>query len=92
MSLVLIFLILKIYYNGINSEIFNQIWYPELLYDYTKKYYLDNNNPEKAENLKHMIVDPENYLKDTNLSLEDIINDETKQLEITYKFIYRKRK
>ena len=82
MSLVLVFLILKIYYNGINSEIFNQIWYPELLYDYTKKYYLDNNNPEKAENLKHMIVDPENYLKDTNLSL---INDSMKFLYDKYK-------
>ena len=34
----------------------------------------------------------EEFVKATNLSLEDIVNDETKQLEITYKFIYRKRK
>ena len=80
MSFVYIFLILLIYYNEINSDILKEIWSPEQLYDYTKKYYLDNNNPKKSENLKYMIVDPENYLNNTNLSL---INN-------TMKFLYDK--
>ena len=68
MSLIKIFLILLINNYGILSDIINQIWEPESLYDYTKKYFLDNNNPDKSINLKHMIVDPENYLKNNNLS------------------------
>ena len=47
--------------NGDYSEKVKETWDPELLYEYTKKYYLSNNK-DKNENLKHMIVDPENYL------------------------------
>lgn len=42
-------------------------WDSDILYDYTKKYYLGD-NPNKNTNLKHMIIDPENYLKDADLS------------------------
>ena len=41
-------------------------WDSDILYDYTKKYYLGD-NPNKNTNLKHMIIDPENYLKDADL-------------------------
>lgn len=34
----------------------------------------------------------EDFVQATGLTLEDVVNDETKQLEITYKFVYRKRK
>jgi len=68
MSLIKIFLIFLINNYEINSEIINNIWEPESLYDYTKKYFLDNDNPDKSNNLKHMIIDPENYLKNNNLS------------------------
>ena len=52
-------------YSGINK------WEPDTLYEYTKEYFLNDTNPYKATNLNHMIVDPENYLK--NEDLEEII-------------------
>ena len=61
--LFLLLLIKKIYSNILIEE-----WEPESLYEYTKKNYLENNNPEKSSNLKYMIVDPENYLKNNDLS------------------------
>ena len=54
--------------DGEFSNIITQTWDPESLYEYTKKYYLGDNNPGKSYNLKHMIVDPENYLKNNDIS------------------------
>ena len=34
----------------------------------------------------------DDFINATGLTLEDVLNDETKQLEITYKFVYRKTK
>ena len=66
--LVLILLLLYINFDSIYSnEFINKEWDPELLYEYTKNNYLGN-NPEKNNNLKYMIVDPENYLKNNDLS------------------------
>ena len=67
-----ILLIIKLYLNkadNFDKHFTKKIkkWEPDLLYEYTKKYYL-NNNKEKNENLKHMIVDPENYLINDNIS------------------------
>ena len=45
-----------------------KIWDPDSLYNYTKINFLDSNNPNKSLNLKHMIVDPENYLEYSNLT------------------------
>ena len=44
------------------------IWDPDSLYNYTKLNFLDSNNPNKTSNLKHMIVDPENYLNYSDLT------------------------
>jgi hypothetical protein len=64
----LILLLLYINFDSIYSnEFINKEWDPELLYEYTKNNYLGN-NPEKNNNLKYMIVDPENYLKNNDLS------------------------
>ena len=46
----------------------DKIWDPDSLYDYTKSKFLDSKNPNKSTNLKYMIVDPENYLNNTDLS------------------------
>ena len=54
--------------NPQNSGVKNKIWDPDSLYDYTKENFLSKNNPNKESNLKHMIVDPENYLKNADLS------------------------
>ena len=68
MSLFFIFLLLIINYSEIDSNIYSEIWEPESLYNYTKENFLDNNNPKKSSNLKYMIVDPENYLRNNDLS------------------------
>ena len=44
------------------------IWDPDSLYNYTKINFLDSKNPNKASNLKHMIVDPENYLNYSDIT------------------------
>lgn len=50
------------------SIVYNiEVWDSDTLYDYTKKYYLGD-NPNKNTNLQHMIIDPENYLEDADLS------------------------
>ena len=63
-----IFSILLLSTNGICLNNFNEIWDPESLYEYTKVHFLDDNNPDKSTNLKNMIVDPENYLKNNDIS------------------------
>ena len=68
MSLFFIFLLLIINYCEIDSNIYSEIWEPESLYNYTKENFLDNNNPKKSSNLKYMIVDPENYLRNNDVS------------------------
>jgi len=45
-----------------------EIWDPDSLYNYTKINFLDSNNPNKTSNLKHMIVDPENYLNVSDIT------------------------
>ena len=52
----------KTVYEGIDT------WSPELLYEYAKKNYLSSNNIENISNIKYMLVDPENYLKNKDLS------------------------
>ena len=68
MSFILLLFGLLINYYEVFSNIITQTWDPESLYEYTKKYYLGDNNPGKSYNLKHMIVDPENYLKNNDIS------------------------
>ena len=68
--------------NPRNSEIKNKTWDPDSLYDYTKENFLSENNPNKSSNLKHMIVDPENYLKNADLS----------EINHNMKFLYDKFK
>jgi hypothetical protein len=47
-------------YNG-------RVWTAEDLYDYTSRFYLNENNPHFAQNIKYMVVDPENYLQYADL-------------------------
>ena len=72
---LLFFVLLSIAFN-------KEIWDPYSLYDYTKKNYLESNNPNKNSNLQHMIVDPENYLRGADLSE---INTRMKTLYEEYK-------
>ena len=69
-SIILYFLILyqlcfvinKTLYEGIDTRT------PELLYEYAKQKYLSINKRENISNIEYMIIDPENYLKNANLS------------------------
>lgn len=58
----LCFVINKKVYEGIDT------WTPELLYEYAKQKYFSINNQENVSNIEYMIIDPENYLKNANLS------------------------
>ena len=64
-----IMLLINISYNlssTLNEEI--RAWNPDALYDYTKEKFLSENNPKKSYYLKHMLVDPENYLRNKDIS------------------------
>ena len=68
--LLLIYFISQIIFISSSSEdpVYNaKIWTPESLYEYIKNTYLNRNNPDLDMNLKHMIVDPENYLEHADL-------------------------
>ena len=59
---ILSFVSCKTVYEGIDT------WSPELLYKYAKHNYLSSNNQQNISDINYMLVDPENYLKNANLS------------------------
>lgn len=69
--LIILYILILIFFSNSKefSSKYNDIteWEPDTLYDYTKDYFLSDSNPYKSTNLKHMIVDPENYLEGEDL-------------------------
>lgn len=51
-----------------SSTVYPSIWTAEELAQYTQDKYLNPNNPNYNKNIKYMIVDPENYVKNKDLS------------------------
>ena len=69
LTLLMLLLIINISFNNsstLNQE--NDIWNPDSLYAYVKENFLSENNQKKSYYLKHMLVDPENYLQNKNTS------------------------
>ena len=55
-------------YSSSEDPVINPIeWTPESLYKYVSNTFLNPNNPGLQQNMKHMIVDPENYLQYADL-------------------------
>ena len=52
----------KISFEGIKT------WSPDLLYEYANYKYLSQNNKNESFNINYMLLDPENYLKNGNIS------------------------
>ena len=70
-SLFILYFILKIIfiYSSSDAPVYNfEIWTPESLYNYVSKSHLNRGNPNFHSNIKHMIIDPEQYLDTENLN------------------------